>query len=128
LACFSGRIGGDIDRLWDIAKRLEGEEMFTSGRGLPFEIIEVNETGLKIQTSTGHVHSLGRERIEGACCLWLRGYGIDRESLLRAGFTKKAAGNLSYTPVIVGAILDITLEQAMSEAMNVPLHPEGRGL
>lgn len=115
-----------MDRLWTIARRLVGEEMSTSGQGLPFEIIEVGKTGLKVRTSTGYVHSLGRARIEGACCLWLRGYSITRESLLRAGFTKKEASNLSYTPVIAAAILDITLEQAMSEAMPVPLPPEGR--
>lgn len=101
--------------------------MFTAAQGRPFEITDVNETGLKIRTSTGHFHSAGHERIEGACCLWLRGFGITRDSLVRAGFTKKEAGNLSYTPVIVETILAIASELAMSEARGVPLHPKGPG-
>jgi hypothetical protein len=113
-----------MSRLWDIARRLKGETLFTSGEGLPFEIIEVSATGLKVQTSTGSVYSLGRERIEGACRLRQRGTGIRRENLLRAGHTKKAAGNLSYTPVIAAAILGITTEEAMSDGKEISLSPE----
>ncbi len=114
-----------MDSLWTTVKGLEGEEMFTSGRGLPFEIIKVSDTGMKIRTSTGSVYSLGRERIEGACRLRQKGNGVTRGNLLRAGFTEKEAGNLSYTPAIVGAVLGITTEQAMRDAGDVAVHAGG---
>ena len=95
-----------MDQLWTIAKSVEGRTLRTLARGVPFEVIEVSETSLKIRAQTGYEHPYSRKVIEKGCRHRLQGGKVEGTGLHEAGIIGSGSPR-SYLPAV---ILEITSE------------------
>lgn len=96
-----------MERLWILAKRLEGKTLKTEKGRSTFKIISVSDTRLAIDKDDGRRYK--RQVLEDICCHWLKGGDLTTESVVDAGIdnVNRQTGEYTYQLVIARAILGI---------------------
>ena len=100
-----------MGQLWTIAKSLKGRTLGTPARRVPFKVIDVSETGLKIRVQTGYEASFSRKVIEESCRHRLNGGEVTGTHLHEAGIIGSHSSR-TYLPAV---ILAITCEYTKDE-------------